>query len=366
MGASGISHDVSALIHTASDFVGCPIVLMDMRGNLIERSGDEALPTGASHTALGMTADREWRENRYLVKLSSGDVLWFGPVLRDNRALVRLVSERIAMAIESVVQRTVDERPRGAARSTALNSLLIGSAEGAARSGPLMGLASEGRFRVVLASADSDMAGLLRGVGQMGTAQEAGDLGANKAIVVQMRTDTAEPRRGTVRSGQRSIGGVLTSVNSGWIVISGEVGGSEGLPAATRQARYLAALIDTGLLPAGIHQFDRLPDVGIYRLLYDMWGSPALTAFVDDALGDLRRRDKRGTFRETLLAYLNAGGSHVETAAALGIHRNTLAYRLRQIGQLIGRDPDDPNMRLVMHLALVAASLPGALPNAGA
>jgi purine catabolism regulator len=228
-----------------------------------------------------------------------------------------------------------------------------------------MGFASEGRYRVVLASADTEMAALLRGLGQFGVAQEAGDFGTNKAVVVQMRSESPEPRRGTVRSSQRVIGGGLSGVPSGWIAISGEVSGSEGLPAATRQARYLAALIEADLLPAGIHQFDRLPDIGIYRLLYDMWGSPALTGFVEDALGDLRRRDKRGTFRETLLAYLNAGGSHVETAAALGIHRNTLAYRLRQIGQLIGRDPDDPNMRLVMHLALVAASLPGALPTPG-
>ena len=157
----------------------------------------------------------------------------------------------------------------------------------------------------------------------------------------------------------------MAGIPANWIAISGEVGGSEGLPFATRQARYVAALMDAGLLPGGVQQFDRLPDIGIYRLLYDMWGTPALAAFVDDALGDLRKRDKRGTFRETLLAYLNAGGSHVETAAVLGIHRNTLAYRLRQIGQLIGRDPDDPNMRLVMHLALVAASLPNALPSPG-
>ncbi len=365
LGATGISHDVSALIRTASTFINVPIMVMDARGTVIERSGDEALPAGASRTALTMTADREWRENRYIVKLSSGDVLWFGPVQRDNRALIRLASDRIAMAVEGIVQRTVDERPRGAARSTALNALLIGSAESAARSGPLLGLAGEGRYRVVLTSADADLPGLLRGAGQFGVAQEAGDLGSGKALVVQMRPESTEPRRGAPRSAQRPLGSALAGIPANWIAISGEVGGSEGLPFATRQARYVAALMDAGLLPGGVQQFDRLPDIGIYRLLYDMWGTPALAAFVDDSLGDLRKRDKRGTFRETLLAYLNAGGSHVETAAVLGIHRNTLAYRLRQIGQLIGRDPDDPNMRLVMHLALVAASLPNALPSPG-
>ena len=68
--------------------------------------------------------------------------------------------------------------------------------------------------------------------------------------------------------------------------------------------------------------------------------------------------DKRGILRETYLTYLTAGGSQTETAAALGIHRNTLTYRLRQIAQLLGHDPDDPRLRLAMHLALVAERLP--------
>jgi PucR family transcriptional regulator, purine catabolism regulatory protein len=59
-----------------------------------------------------------------------------------------------------------------------------------------------------------------------------------------------------------------------------------------------------------------------------------------------------------LLVYLSTGGSHVDAAAKLEIHRNTLAYRLRQIAALTGRDPSDPSTWLVLHLALLAASLP--------
>ena len=54
-------------------------------------------------------------------------------------------------------------------------------------------------------------------------------------------------------------------------------------------------------------------------------------------------------------------GSLTKTAAALGIHRNTLTYRLRQIAQLLGHDPDDPRLRLAIHLALVAERLPNEL-----
>ncbi len=45
------------------------------------------------------------------------------------------------------------------------------------------------------------------------------------------------------------------------------------------------------------------------------------------------------------------------TAAKLGIHRNTLAYRLRRIGELIGRDVGDPRTWLTLHLALWASEL---------
>ena len=76
-----------------------------------------------------------------------------------------------------------------------------------------------------------------------------------------------------------------------------------------------------------------------------------------EALGTLERRDQRGTLRETLRAYLETGGSQAEASNRLGIHRNTLAYRLRRIGELIGRDVGDPTSWLTLHLALRASEL---------
>jgi DNA-binding PucR family transcriptional regulator len=91
-----------------------------------------------------------------------------------------------------------------------------------------------------------------------------------------------------------------------------------------------------------------------------LWGTPELATYVADALGALPGHDRRGTLRQTLLSYLETGGSHVAAAACLGIHRNTLAYRLKQIALLTGHDPNDPCKRLLLHLALLAASLPPA------
>ena len=88
--------------------------------------------------------------------------------------------------------------------------------------------------------------------------------------------------------------------------------------------------------------FDSIDDIGAFQLLYPLRDTSELRQFVSEALGTLERRDQRGTLRETLRAYLETGGSHADASHRLGIHRNTLAYRLRRIGELIGRDVGDP------------------------
>ncbi len=83
-----------------------------------------------------------------------------------------------------------------------------------------------------------------------------------------------------------------------------------------------------------------------------------MDALAGEALGELPAGDRRGVLRQTLLTYLESGGSHAEAAARLAIHRNTLAYRLKQIVTLTGLDPTEPSTRLVLHLSLLAAALP--------
>jgi hypothetical protein len=215
---------------------------------------------------------------------------------------------------------------------------------------------SDGPYRVALSNRPLDGAVLQRATHAFGQIEDAGEVDGVPAFVVQPRAEAEAGRRTRTAGPARSRTAIVAPGD--WLALSGEVTGAGRLPDAYRQAEFVATLIRSGVLPAQITQFDQLGDVGVYRLLYEVWGTPALASFVDDALGELRSRDKRGTLRETLLAYLDAGGSQTETANALGIHRNTLAYRLRQIGSLTSRDPADPAMRLVMHLALVADALP--------
>ena len=57
----------------------------------------------------------------------------------------------------------------------------------------------------------------------------------------------------------------------------------------------------------------------------------------------------------TAAAYLDCAGNVPRAAAELGIHRQTLYYRLGRIGELTGLDLGDGQDRLRLHLALTLA-----------
>ena len=64
-------------------------------------------------------------------------------------------------------------------------------------------------------------------------------------------------------------------------------------------------------------------------------------------------RDRGDAWRlATLRAYLDAHGDVGAAAERLGVHPNTLRYRLRRLGELTGVDLRDPDARLVTELQL--------------
>ncbi|MFF4295471.1 PucR family transcriptional regulator [Streptomyces vinaceus] len=59
--------------------------------------------------------------------------------------------------------------------------------------------------------------------------------------------------------------------------------------------------------------------------------------------------------RETLRAWLAHHGSWDRSAAALGVHRNTVRQRIARAAALLGRDLDDPDTRMELWFALTRA-----------
>lgn len=121
-------------------------------------------------------------------------------------------------------------------------------------------------------------------------------------------------------------------------------------PAAEAEAR---ATLEAALLldrPPRLAHADRLP---LYRMLgavHKLPDGPRLARAVLEPLLDARpdvRRERLDTLR-ALLAHGGVG----EAAAALGVHRNTVAYRLRRIEAATGWRLADPELRLPLAVAL--------------
>ncbi len=362
--ATSAGANLALILTTAAEFLSVPASVLDRRGVVLASAGDLAL--GDVRAGMGSEPAHGWVGNRLSVRLSGGETLWLGPSPKPKRALVRLAAERVALAAEAAIQRAAEARPRGPARATALTSLLTGAPTDAARTAALLGLPAGGVYRVALASPDVDLQTLQRQLGSQGVLHEAAPIDHVTAVVIELRPDSVSMLNSaaTARNGvaRRRDGAIREQIvlPHGWIALSGVANGAVELPGAANEARFVAGLVNAELIPAGVVRFEALGDLGPYRLLYRFWGTTELDSFARDALGDLPTRDRRGTLRKTLLAYLSTGGSHVDAAARLEIHRNTLAYRLRQIATLSGREPSDPSTWLVFHLALLASSLPSA------
>ncbi|MZF85830.1 PucR family transcriptional regulator [Streptomyces sp. SID5643] len=100
--------------------------------------------------------------------------------------------------------------------------------------------------------------------------------------------------------------------------------------------------------------------IGPFRLLTalppELAHDPAVQALLSRAHRELAR---------TAEVYLDCAGQAARAAAELGIHRQTLYYRLSRVEKLTGLDLDDGEDRLLLHMALKGARLArGAAPGA--
>ncbi|GHB66741.1 transcriptional regulator [Streptomyces viridiviolaceus] len=92
--------------------------------------------------------------------------------------------------------------------------------------------------------------------------------------------------------------------------------------------------------------------IGPFRLLTALPATAAHDPVVRVLLSPAHRELAR-----TAEVYLDCAGQAGRTAAELGIHRQTLYYRLSRVEQLTGLDLDDGEDRLLLHMALKGARL---------
>ena len=125
----------------------------------------------------------------------------------------------------------------------------------------------------------------------------------------------------------------------------------QAIPQSFRQAQQ-ALEIGRRLFGEGkIHSFARL---GIYRLLFHLYGHEELSDFYQETLGPLLDSDTRSNSAliETLEGFFRCNGNLSETARIMHLHRNSLLYRLGRIEELLGRSLEDSELRLALQIAL--------------
>lgn len=124
-----------------------------------------------------------------------------------------------------------------------------------------------------------------------------------------------------------------------------------GLPTAWQQAAAAARAALAQPLLGPVAQWSA---IGPYRML------ASVTA---EALDDPAARPLLGPahtqLARTAEVFLDCAGQAGRAAAALGIHRQTLYYRLARVEQLTGLDLDEGEDRLLLHMSLKAARLHG-------
>jgi hypothetical protein len=340
------------LIESLSARLGLGITVTTSSGAVLFSTTEHA-DSRPSLTTYPAQDGGEWIKQQ----LMGQRMLWIGPVAPHQRALGRLVVRRLRDGIQRSLDQADATAPHGSARIQALNALLQPStgtsSEQLAANALRAGLPVGTQLRVALHVPSERDSEVRRRIATFGSLHEAGAIDGLSAHIVTIQ----ESRARTV-----TVNSPAAHETPAHIAISAPVPSARQLPEAVRQVRYISGLQQRKLLVRCEVQFDDNVQLGAFRLLYDRWGSPDLHRYVDSVVGNLIREDRRGLLRETLRIYLEYGGAQRPTSERLGIHRNTLTYRMRQIRSVLDLDPDDPRGRLGLHLALLASELPPAPP----
>jgi len=137
---------------------------------------------------------------------------------------------------------------------------------------------------------------------------------------------------------------------------SAAVAAPDGVATAHREVR---AVLDTLARFKRWSQVIAVPELGVTGLLAGL-NDDRLLEFAKRHLGRLTEHDRTrgGALVETLKAYLEIGEQQA-AARRLGIHPNTLRYRLDRIREISGAELDDPDTRLNLAVALRVQGLLG-------
>ncbi len=363
---------ISALLDIATEMSGRPLTLEDADGNVVANTGDNEVQGGqrllnGARKIEGALLSAESDDGEYLIVALSGagrssylSMRGESGTLTEGDRLVLLQTAGMCATLLGQQGRPAasDRGARERQIADLLHGRLATSAAAAAR-GHALGIGTTGSVLVGLIERDDrtvdpiEARNLVTAALGADVAQNLATLDAAIGLLFSgMSPDTARDslRRGVSRPGSPPL----------IIAISHPLESVVDAPAGLREARFALDLARDGAIDERVISCTSVDDLGIYSILFPLWGSSSLTTFKDTVLGKLEEYDRRrkSELTATLDAYLKAGGALSEAADGLQIHRNTLSYRLQRISELTQRDLSDPRERLLLQVALVARRMP--------
>jgi len=141
--------------------------------------------------------------------------------------------------------------------------------------------------------------------------------------------------------------------------ISGGIGTVETATALARSEATAAAALTIGRRLFGSAHVAAYEDLGAYSLLYEGADAQRLRAFAAGVLAPLRSYDEKHQteLERTLKLYFNVGQNVKTTSLSLNVHRYTVFYRLRQIGEITSRTLESPHDQLTLRMAIAIDEL---------
>ncbi|MFJ3904601.1 PucR family transcriptional regulator [Streptomyces sp. NPDC090025] len=170
-------------------------------------------------------------------------------------------------------------------------------------------------------------------------------VGAPRALAVLVRLRSADNLTPATTAADRLRGG------SGAAAVVGIASARRGLADVDVSWREAASAARAATAQPQLGPLARWAALGPYRMLTALPAAepdPAVRTLLAPAHTELAR---------TAEVFLDHAGQAGRTATALGIHRQTLYYRLSRVEQLTGLDLDTGEDRLLLHMALKAAKL---------
>lgn len=124
--------------------------------------------------------------------------------------------------------------------------------------------------------------------------------------------------------------------------------GDDGLLATVREAERARVVGEILFRNRTVHEYGSLGCYDLFR------HDEAIDEFVDSVLADFARHDEQcpGELIRTLHAYFTLGMNRRATATRLGIHPNTVDYRLRKASEVADVQVTDPELSFRFQLAI--------------